>query len=102
MILAAVSFLLLIVLPVDFSYSWFALILLLTGIGMGLFSAPNSAGVMNSLPPAQRGAGAGMQSPRSSVLSAPMVVVVRSPRRSRSATVDEPPRVVCFGHASNH
>ena len=27
---------------------------------MGLFTAPNSAGVMNSLPPAQRGAGAGM------------------------------------------
>ena len=47
-------------LPVDFSYIWFALILLLNGIGMGLFSAPNSAGVMNSLPPTQRGAGAGM------------------------------------------
>ena len=27
---------------------------------MGLFTAPNSAGVMNSLPPTQRGAGAGM------------------------------------------
>ena len=60
MVIAAVSFLLLIVLPVNFSYVWFALILLLNGIGMGLFSAPNSAGVMNSLPPDQRGAGAGM------------------------------------------
>ena len=60
MVLAAASFLLLIVLPVDFSYIWFALILLLNGIGIGLFSSPNSAGVMNSLPPAQRGAGAGM------------------------------------------
>ncbi|MGZ4390223.1 MAG: MFS transporter, partial [Gaiellaceae bacterium] len=60
MVLAAVSFVLLIVLPVDFSYVWFALILLLNGIGMGLFAAPNSAGVMNSLPPTQRGAGAGM------------------------------------------
>ena len=27
---------------------------------MGLFAAPNSAGVMNALPPTQRGAGAGM------------------------------------------
>jgi hypothetical protein len=27
---------------------------------MGLFTPPNSAGVMNSLPPSQRGAGAGM------------------------------------------
>jgi MFS family permease len=60
MVLAALSFLLLIVLPVDFSYVWFALVLLLNGIGMGLFASPNSAGVMNSLPPTQRGAGAGM------------------------------------------
>ena len=60
MVLAAASFLLLIVLPVDFSYAWFALILLLNGVGMGLFSSPNSAGVMNSLPASQRGAGAGM------------------------------------------
>ena len=60
MLVAAVSFALLIVLPVNFSYVWFALILLLNGIGMGLFTSPNSAGVMNSLPPTQRGAGAGM------------------------------------------
>jgi MFS family permease len=60
MLLAALSFLLLIVLPVDFSYVWFALILALNGVGMGLFSSPNTAGVMNSLPPSQRGAGAGM------------------------------------------
>jgi MFS family permease len=60
MILAAISFLLLILLPVNFSYTWFALILVLNGVGMGLFSSPNSAGVMNSLPSSQRGAGAGM------------------------------------------
>ncbi len=60
MLLAALSFALLIELPVGFSYVWFAFILLLNGIGMGLFSSPNSAGVMNSLPPSQRGAGAGM------------------------------------------
>ncbi len=60
MLIAGASFLLLIVLPVNFSYLWFALILLLSGIGMGLFAAPNNAAVMNSLPPTQRGAGAGM------------------------------------------
>jgi MFS family permease len=59
-LVAATSFALLIVLPVDFGYTWFALILLLNGIGMGLFQSPNTAGVMNSLPPSQRGAGAGM------------------------------------------
>jgi MFS family permease len=60
MLLAAASFVLLMVLPVDFSYGWFAAILLLNGIGMGLFSSPNRAGVMNSLPPSQRGVGGGM------------------------------------------
>jgi MFS family permease len=60
MVIAAISFVLLIVLPVDFAYQWFALVLLLNGIGMGLFASPNSAGVMNSLPASQRGAGAGM------------------------------------------
>ena len=60
MLLAALSFALLIVLPVSFPYSWFALILFLNGIGMGLFTSPNTAGVMNSLPAEQRGSGAGM------------------------------------------
>ena len=60
MLVAATSFALLIALPVNFSYAWFALILLMNGIGMGLFQSPNTAAVMNSLPPSQRGAGAGM------------------------------------------
>ena len=60
MLIAAASFGGLILLPVSFSYIWFALILLANGVGMGLFTSPNSAGVMNSLPPDQRGAGAGM------------------------------------------
>ena len=38
----------------------FAGILLLNGIGMGLFASPNRAGIMNSLPADQRGVGAGM------------------------------------------
>jgi len=60
MVLAALSFGLLEVLPVDFSYVYFALLLLLMGLAMGIFSSPNLAGIMNSLPPEQRGAGAGM------------------------------------------
>ena len=54
------SFLLLEVLPINFSYIWFALLILLFSIGMGLFFSPNQAAVMNSLPADQRGAGAGM------------------------------------------
>jgi MFS family permease len=60
MLLAAAAFGLLEALPVDFSYTLFALLLLLMGLAMGIFSAPNLAGVMNSLPANQRGAGAGM------------------------------------------
>src|SRR5580700_11224085 len=60
MVVAALSFGLLEVLPVDFAYWQFALILLLNGIGMGLFASPNRAGIMNSLPPERRGVGAGM------------------------------------------
>jgi MFS family permease len=54
------SFLLLELLPINFSYIWFALLIFMFAVGMGLFFAPNQASVMNSLPPDQRGAGAGM------------------------------------------
>jgi MFS family permease len=60
MIGAAVSFGLLLLLPTDFSFPIFAAILLLNGISMGMFAAPNRAAVMNSLPAADRGAGGGM------------------------------------------
>jgi MFS family permease len=60
MIATAVSFLLLEILPVNFGYWAFAAILLLNGLGMGLFASPNRADVMNSLPANARGAGAGM------------------------------------------
>jgi MFS family permease len=60
MILAAASFAALQLLPVDFVYWQFAGILLLNGIGMGLFASPNRAAIMNSLPPERRGVGAGM------------------------------------------
>ncbi|MHB1988879.1 MAG: MFS transporter [Acidimicrobiales bacterium] len=59
---ACASFLLLLLLPVDFSYWQFALVLVLNGISMGAFAAPNRAGVMNALPAEDRGAGGGMNS----------------------------------------
>jgi MFS family permease len=60
MLLAAATFVGLMVLPVNFAYPEFAMLLLLNGIGMGLFAAPNRAGIMNSLPANRRGVGAGM------------------------------------------
>ena len=60
LIVSGAALLLLELLPINFSYIWFALLIFLFGAGMGLFFSPNQASVMNSLPPDQRGAGAGM------------------------------------------
>ncbi len=60
MLVAALSFVLLELLPVDFSYPGFAGLLLMNGLAMGAFAAPNRAGVMNSLPARDRGVGGGM------------------------------------------
>ena len=62
MLAAAASFGLLELLPIDFSFWGFAALLLLNGLSMGLFAAPNRAAVMNSLPAQHRGAGGGMNS----------------------------------------
>ncbi len=62
MIAAALSFVLLLLLPVNFSYPVFAAILFCNGLAMGAFASPNRAGIMNSLPPADRGAGGSMNS----------------------------------------
>jgi MFS family permease len=60
MVAAAISFGLLELLPANFSYVWFALLLLMNGLAMGLFASPNRAGIMNSLPANRRGVGSGM------------------------------------------
>jgi MFS family permease len=62
MLVAACSFAMLELLPVNFNYWAFGLLLLLNGLAMGAFAAPNRAGVMNSLPPQHRGVGSGMNS----------------------------------------
>ncbi|WP_132432822.1 MFS transporter [Pseudonocardia endophytica] len=60
LLLSAVSFLLMLFLPINFGYLPFAVILLVNGLGMGLFASPNRADIMNSLPAESRGAGSGM------------------------------------------
>ncbi len=58
----ATAFVLLELLPVNFAYPAFAVILFFSGLFQGIFSSPNRASVMNSLPPQHRGAGGGMNS----------------------------------------
>jgi MFS family permease len=62
MVIAAASFGLLCFLPANFAFVLFALLLLLNGIGMGMFAAPNMTGIMNSVPPDARGVASGMRS----------------------------------------
>ena len=61
MALQVVGFLGLTRLPANFSYIWFALLLLVLGIGQGLFAAPNTTAIMNSVPPETRGVASGMR-----------------------------------------
>jgi MFS family permease len=61
MLLAGLAFIGLTGLPVVFAYPAFALLLLLAGIGSGLFNSPNAAAIMNSVPALQRGAASGMR-----------------------------------------
>ena len=60
LLIVALTFILLLLLPVDFSYWGFAALIFFNSVGMGMFIAPNQTGIMNSLPANQRGAGAGM------------------------------------------
>ncbi|MCX4723755.1 MFS transporter [Streptomyces sp. NPDC090052] len=59
-LLTAVSFLALMTLPTDFHYWIFALLLVVNGVGSGLFASPNRAEIMNAVPAESRGAGSGM------------------------------------------
>ncbi len=61
LILVAAAFLGLLLLPVNFSYPAFAGLLLLSGLGQGMFSAPNTSAIMGSVPPGQRGVASGMR-----------------------------------------
>jgi MFS family permease/cytidylate kinase len=61
LITQAVGFVGLTLLPANFSYVPFAVVLLVLGIGSGLFVAPNTTEIMNSVPPDARGAASGMR-----------------------------------------
>jgi len=61
MLLAALSFSLLLVLPPNFTYVWFAGVIFLNGVAFGMFAAPNTAAIMNSVPAGNRGVASGMR-----------------------------------------
>jgi MFS family permease len=59
MLLGAGSFLLLMALPANFAYWLFGLVVFLNGVSFGMFAAPNTAAVMNSVPARYRGVASG-------------------------------------------
>lgn len=54
------TFVALIRMPVDFNYWEFGLVTFLSGVGSGMFGAPNRTAIMNSVPADQRGSASGM------------------------------------------
>lgn len=61
MLLMAVSFVALLLIPVNFDYWVFAVLVFLNGLGGGIFTAPNTAAIMSSVPASQRGAASGVR-----------------------------------------
>jgi MFS family permease len=61
MLLFGLSFVGLLLLPVDFPYWAFALLIALNGIGSGMFAAPNTSAIMGSVLPGERGVVSGMR-----------------------------------------
>jgi hypothetical protein len=61
-VLGACAFTGLMLLPVNFSFWVFALIIFCNGLGSGLFASPNTSAIMSSVPAGDRGAASGMRS----------------------------------------
>ena len=61
LLVMAASFFGLLLLPGDFNYVVFALLIFVNGLGGGLFAAPNTSLIMSSVPANMRGAASGMR-----------------------------------------
>jgi hypothetical protein len=58
----ALSFIGLMLIPVNFPYWIFAVLVAVNGIGSGMFASPNTSSIMGSVPASDRGAASGMRS----------------------------------------
>jgi MFS family permease len=62
LLLAGACFVGLMLIPIDFSFPVFALLIFGAGVGQGLFLSPNTAAIMSSVPAWHRGSASGMRS----------------------------------------
>lgn len=76
MLVTTSGFVGLMLLPANFSYAIFALLLLVLGIGMGMFAAPNTTAIMNAVPPEYRGVSSGMRATFQNVASTLSITVI--------------------------
>ncbi|GGB17055.1 putative major facilitator superfamily protein [Flexivirga endophytica] len=61
LLITAATFVGFLLIPVNFDYWIFAVLLFVNGVGSGMFSAPNTTAIMNSVPANERGAASGMR-----------------------------------------
>src|SRR5207237_4608605 len=61
MLIQMFGFLGLTLLPANFNYPLFAVLLFMLGCGSGLFASPNTSSIMSSVPPETRGVSSGMR-----------------------------------------
>jgi MFS family permease len=73
LLLTVVSYAGLLLIPIDFNFTLFAILLALNGIGSGLFTAPNTTAIMNAVPVRERGAASGI---RATFMNAGMVLSI--------------------------
>jgi EmrB/QacA subfamily drug resistance transporter len=78
MLITAVAFVGMMLLPANFNLLAFVLLLILFGIGMGTFAAPNTTAIMNSVPAEHRGAASGMRATFQNVASTLSITVIFS------------------------
>ena len=73
MLIGAASFGALMMLPANFNFLVFAILLFVMGLGSGFFAAPNTTAIMNSVPPRERGQASGM---RATFMNAGQVLLI--------------------------
>lgn len=75
MLISALAFILLAIMPYNFSYIEFGSVLFIMGVGSGMFGSPNSSSIMNSVPPQNRGVASGMmQTLNNTAMTASMAI----------------------------
>ena len=78
MLITALAFVGMMLLPANFNLLAFGLLLILFGVGMGTFAAPNTTAIMNSVPAEHRGAASGMRATFQNVASTLSITVIFS------------------------